>query len=50
VADQLPAEPAGFLDDLGVMVADLAVQRRALARMPYRVSTSIIRQMPMRLP
>src|SRR4029077_1041430 len=28
-ADQLPAEPAGFLDDLGVMVSHLAVQRRA---------------------
>jgi hypothetical protein len=29
VADQLSAEPAGFLNDLGVMVADLAVQRSA---------------------
>src|SRR5689334_6867004 len=26
MADQLPAKPAGFLDDLRVMVADLAVQ------------------------
>ena len=49
VADQLPAEPEGFLDDLRVMIADLAVERGAGAD-AVRVRTSMIRQMPTRLP
>jgi hypothetical protein len=40
VPDQLPAEPAGFLDDLRMVIASFAVQRGAGATLapPGQVS------------